>query len=501
MEMIKYSWNVYNMNYIIIVVGLLSLLGARLSAHSARGPETEKPVGTVRAYLDTLEQAGFSGAVLVEFHGKIVISKGYGYSDMLHGRRNSSRTVFDIGSITKQFTAAAILKLELEGRLSTDDKLSRFFKNVPGEKSDITIHHLLRHSSGLRSSIGGDYDSIAETDFIDSVMKSPLMFTPGTAFSYSNIGYSLLAIIIEKVAGVPYETYLYENLWRPAGMEQTGYRRPDFDKELIATGYYGDDRLWGKPTEKPWDAGGPYWHLKGNGGILSTAEDLFRWNQALTTDKILSEDAITKMHRPRLRDGEDSASYYAYGWDVHRTSRNTLLLWHNGSNGIFYADFYRYFDEGTTIIVLTNKSNGFQDTGGEISRTLFDSTYRPVVPIADNESNRSFTDHVIALTIREGFEAGAKGFGERKPGVNLLEGRVNSKGYELLGGGGVSQAVGLLKINVLAFPASANAYDSLGEGYLVAGDTTLAIEHYRKSLALDATNANAEKMLKRLKAK
>ena len=489
------------MNYVAIVVGFLSLLGGRVCAHSVPGLETEEPVGTVRAYLDTLEQAGFSGAVLVEFHGKIVISKGYGYSDMLHGRRNSSRTVFDIGSVTKQFTAAAILKLEMEGRLSTDDKLLRLFENVPADKSDITIHHLLRHSSGFRSSIGDDYDGIAETDFIDSVMRSPLKFACGAAFSYSNIGYSLLAIIIEKVAGVPYETYLYENLWRPAGMEHTGYRRPDFKEELIAVGYYNDDRIFGKPTEKPWDADGPYWHLKGNGGILSTAEDLFRWNQVLATDKILSEHAKAKMYRPRMRDGEDSASYYAYGWDVHRTSRNTPLLWHNGSNGIFYADFYRYVDESTTIIVLTNKSNGFEETGREISRALFDPAYRPVVPIADNESNRAFTAHIIALTIEQGVEAGARELGERKLGVNLLGERVNSKGYELLGGGGVSQAVGLFKLNVLAFPASANAYDSLGEGYLVAGDTTLAIEHYRKSLALDAANANAEKVLKRLEAK
>jgi tetratricopeptide (TPR) repeat protein len=241
--------------------------------------------------------------------------------------------------------------------------------------------------------------------------------------------------------------------------------------------------------------------LKGNGGILSTAEDLYRWNQALATDRILSERAKEKMYRPELRDGEDSASYYAYGWDVHRTRRNTTLIWHNGSNGIFYADFYRYVDEGTTIIVLTNKSNGFQDAGREISRALFDPTYRPVVPIADNEANRSFTDHVIALAAQQGIGAGAREFGERKPGVHLLEGRVNSKGYELLTGGNAKQAISVFKLNVLAFPGSANAYDSLGEAYMVAGDTTVAIENYRKSLALDPGNANAEEVLKRLKGK
>ncbi len=489
------------MRYIPLVVGLLLLLGTGASTHPDTGPEAEGTVPAVRSYLDTLELAGFSGAVLVELHGKVVISEGYGYSDALNRRKNSSRTAFDIGSITKQFTAAAILKLEMEGRLSTDDKLSKFFKNIPGDKSDITIHDLLRHSSGLTSNVGRDYDSITETAFVDSVMRSPLKFTCGTAFSYSNIGYSLLAIIIERVAGIPYETFLYQNLWRPAGMEQTGYRRPVFDEKLIATGYFGDDRIWGKPSEKPWDADGPYWHLKGNGGILSTAEDLFRWNQALATDRILSERAKEKMYRPRLRDGEDSASYYAYGWDVQRTRRNTTLIWHNGSNGIFYADFLRFVDEGTTVIVLNNKSNGFQAAGREVSRALFDPTYKPVVPIADNATNRSFTDHVIEVVAQQGIDAGAKELGERKTGVHLLEGRVNGKGYELLAGGNAKQAISVFKLNVLAFPGSANAYDSLGEAFLVAGDTTLAIENYRKSLALDPGSANAEEVLKRLGGK
>ncbi len=290
-----------NMKNFAMVATLVSLLGTRVCAHIDPDLEADQPITTVRAYLDTLERAGFSGAVLVEFHGNKVISEGYGYSDVLHGRRNSSQTVFDIGSVTKQFTAAAILKLEMEGRLSTDDKLSRFFKAVPGDKSEITIHHLLRHSSGLQSTIGGDYDSITAADFIDSVMRSPLIFTCGAAFSYSNIGYSLLAMIIERVSGVPYETFLYENLWRPAGMEQTGYRHPKFDEGLTAIGYHNDDRIWGRPTEKRWDADGPYWHLKGNGGILSTVEDLFRWNQALSTGKVLSEHAKTKMYHPRLK--------------------------------------------------------------------------------------------------------------------------------------------------------------------------------------------------------
>ena len=489
------------MRYFAILFGLLSLCGSVVASPVVAGMDEGETVATVRAYLDTLEHEGFSGAVLVEFQGKVVISEGYGYSDVRNKRKNSTRTVFDIGSITKQFTAAAIMKLEMEGKVSTEDMLPKYFKNVPADKYDITIHQLLRHSSGLKSNVGGDYEKITKAAFLDSLMRSPLRFQPGSAFSYSNIGYSLLGMIIEKASGMPYEKFLYDNLWHPAGMEQTGYKRPSFNDDLIAVGYRNDDRTWGKPTEKQWDADGPFWHLKGNGGVLSTAEDLFKWNQALLTDRILSESAKAKMYHPRLRNGEDSTSYYAYGWDVHKTPRNTTAYWHNGSNGIFYADFYRLIDDSTTVIILTNKSNGFQRTGREVVRSLFPPAYTPVVPIADNERNRSFTDLVIEITIQQGAEAGANELAKANKGQRLLEDRVNRKGYELLQGGKAKQAISIFWINVQAFPESANTYDSLGEAYLTASDTTLAIENYRKSLALDPENQNAAEVLQRLQGK
>jgi CubicO group peptidase (beta-lactamase class C family) len=486
------------MKIIALLLGVFSLFVLGADAPPAATARQEKALVTVHAYLDTLEHEGFSGTVLIGSNGKAVISEGFGYSDIQNKRKNSTRTVFDIGSVTKQFTAAAILNLEMQGKLSTDDKLSKYFKNVPADKAGITIHQLLRHASGLQSVVGRDYEPITEAAFIDTVMKSPLRFPPGTAFSYANIGYSLLGIIIEKVSGMPYEKHLYESLWHPAGMEQTGYRRPHFDDDLIAAGYTADDQAWGKPTGKAWDKDGPYWHLKGNGGVLSTAEDMFRWDQALLTDQVLPVAARAKLFHPKLREGEDTTSYYAYGWDVHKTARNTTVYWHNGSNGIFYADFYRFIDDGTTIIILINKSNGFQRIGGEIARALFSPTYKPVVPIANNERNRSFTDHVIQAAMQRGAEAGAGELSKAQPGQHLLEERVNRIGYELLQGGKTKQAVDLFRLNVEAFPISGNAFDSLGEAYLAAGDTTQAINNYKKSLTLDPENDNAKEVLQRL---
>jgi CubicO group peptidase (beta-lactamase class C family) len=489
------------MKYFAILFVLFSLHGLGVVSSVAAALEQRETVATVRAYLDTLEQEGFSGAVLIEFEGKVVVSQGYGYSDVQNRRKNTTRTVFDIGSVTKQFTAAAIMKLESEGSLSTDDRLPKYFKNVPADKSEITIHQLLRHSSGLVSTVGRDYEKITGAAFVDTVMKSPLKFRPGAEFSYSNIGYSLLGMIVERVSGMPYEKFLYQNLWHPAGMEQTGYKRPEFNNDNVAIGYDNNDHAWGKPTEKQWDKDGPFWHLKGNGGILSTVEDMLKWDRALLTDRVLPENARAKMFHPKLRKGEDSTSYYAYGWDVHKTPRNTTSYWHNGSNGIFYADFFRFVEEGATIIVMTNRSNGFQGAGGEIARALFSPAYRPVVPIADNEKNRSYTDHAIETAAQQGGEAATNELANARPDQHLLEERVNRRGYELLQGGSVKQAINVFRLNVQAFPKSGNAYDSLGEAYLTAGDTTLAIENYSKSLALDPENKNAEEVLKKLQRK
>ena len=462
---------------------------------------TPKTVKNVEGYLEKLEKIGYSGSALIAFNGKPVISRGFGYSDIERKLKNSPKTVFDIGSITKQFTAAAILKLEMQGKLSTDDKITRYFQNVPPDKSDITIHQLLRHSAGLRGGIGGDYEKITEAEFVEKVLSSPLRFPVGTQFSYSNIGYSLLALIVEKVSGQSYERHLYENLWKPAGMETTGYTRPNFDKNLIAVGYRKDER-WGKPTEKEWEKDAPYWHLKGNGGILSTTEDLLKWDRALLADKILSKEAKGKYYYPVLRKDETGRSHYAYGWDVTKTDRNTTRIWHNGSNSVFYADFYRFIDEGVTIILMTNSwQNSFNATGRVISKIIFDANYEPVVPIAETAANRTFTDEIIKLTLEKGLNVATESFQKRNKKIDLLENVINAKGYDLMNEKKLKEAIEIFKLNTFAFPKSANAFDSLGEAYLEAGNKELAIENYKKSLLLNPENENAREILKRLEDK
>ncbi len=144
-------------------------------------------------------------------------------------------SVYDLGSITKQFTAAAILTLEMQGKLAVTDLASKYLDGVPADKSAITLHHLLTHSSGLESDFSpSDYDPVGREEYVGRALQSTLLFAPGGGYEYSNAGYSLLAAIVEKVSGQPYEIYLTERVLKPAGMRETGYKLPTWVPDRVA---------------------------------------------------------------------------------------------------------------------------------------------------------------------------------------------------------------------------------------------------------------------------
>ncbi|HSG38033.1 MAG TPA: serine hydrolase domain-containing protein [Thermoanaerobaculia bacterium] len=318
----------------------------------------KRPDAELRQELDRLmsrlEAFGFSGSLLVARDGRVILEKGYGFADRDKGVPFTAETVFDIGSITKQLTAAAILKLEMEGKLKVTDPLSKHFEGVPEDKRGITLHHLLTHSAGFVDILGGDYDEMPRDRLVQGALASKLLWPPGTGYEYSNLGYSLLAIVVEKVSGRPYETFLQERLLKPAGLTLTGYRGPKWDLAKLAHGY-SRRGPWGTPLDHTWAPDGPWWNLRGNGGILSTVGELYKWHRALEGEAILSKEAKAKYQAPHVAEG--GGTHYGYGWSVAKTSRGTTLVAHNGGNGIFAADFRRYVDEGVVIAIGSNRSD------------------------------------------------------------------------------------------------------------------------------------------------
>ncbi|MEM8889674.1 MAG: serine hydrolase domain-containing protein [Bacteroidota bacterium] len=331
-------------------------------------------VERMERYLEDFEKAGFTGAVLVAEKGEILLRKGYGESDRAKGVPNKPETIFDMGSISKQFTAAAILKLEMQGKLKVEDKASDYLPELEGPRKDITLHQLLTHTAGLPGAIGSDEELIPRADYFKRLNGRNLLQAPGEKHVYSNVGYTLLALIIEERSGLRYEDFLRKELFLPADMEQSGYILPEWKAGEMAHGYRNNTDK-GLPTEQNWDENGPGLHLMGNGGLLSNVDDMYKWHQALAGEKILSESAKKKFYT-RHTPEEGGRTFYGYGWAIFPTRWDSELITHNGGNGIFFADFLRFIEEDVCIIFFTNAGNqDVERIAFRLARVMFEETY------------------------------------------------------------------------------------------------------------------------------
>jgi CubicO group peptidase (beta-lactamase class C family) len=326
---------------------------ARPAVNSTKAPDADATaVADTRTYLKRLEKLGFAGVVLVAKGDTPLFAEGFGLADRERGLRWTPATVSTVGSITKQFTGAAILALEEEGKLSVSDPISKYFDGVPADKSGITLHHLLTHSSGLTDPEGlDDWDPIPLADFVRKVLAQNLAFLPGRGYEYSNANFSLLGAIVEKLSGRGYEAYMRERLLLPNRMYETGYTLPQWGDGRMAQGYRAG-KLWGTVLGRPMLADGPAWPLRANGGIHSTAFDMLRWARALLDGRVLTPASMAKYWAPHVDEG--GGSFYAYGWVIDKAPDGKKIITHNGGNGIFFADMAIVPDAGLVIFLMTN---------------------------------------------------------------------------------------------------------------------------------------------------
>lgn len=303
--------------------------------------------------LSGLEAIGFSGAIVVEEGGRVVLRKGYGLADRAERLPYTPATVQDMGSITKPITAAAILLLEERGALSVHDPITRFFEGVPADKREITLHHLLTHTSGFTTDLGSDADPITANALLVMALASPLEFEPGARWDYSNAGYSLLGMVIERVSGRGYEEFVRQELLLPLGMRSTGYVQVNWPSAALAYGYVRGN-LYGRTPEQGWRADGPGWHLRANGGLQSTVGDMHRWLTMLRGQGPLSAAQVERW-TTGYADGGGGRSY-GYGWEVTELPEVGRLIAHNGGNPAFGADFVWLPDREIFFYVHGNSS-------------------------------------------------------------------------------------------------------------------------------------------------
>lgn len=295
----------------------------------------------------------FMGTVLVAQDTKILIDKGYGYANLEWQVPDSPEAKFRLGSMTKQFTAASILLLEERGKLKTDDLVKKYIPDAPATWDKITIYNLLTHTSGIPSFTSfPDYRSSEATpttpaQLVARFRDKPLDFQPGEKWSYSNSGYALLGYLIEKISGESYQQFVEENIFKPLGMNDSGY---DSNSAIILHRAYGYSPGPNGVTNAGYiDMTIPF----SAGALYSTTHDLLRWEQALFGGKVLSTASLKKMTTPFKND-------YACGLMVHAVNGHTAIEHGGGIEG-FNTEMAYYPNDKLTVIVLGNLNGSAPD--------------------------------------------------------------------------------------------------------------------------------------------
>ncbi len=332
------------------MIGLLVALTAKAQEFSTKAIE----------YLKAQEAVnGFSGSVLIARDGKALLRTGIGPANRELGVPNGPETKFRIGSITKQFTATAVLMLEQRGKLKLDDTVDKHLANAPEAWKKVTVHHLLNHTSGIPSYTSDpSYRKnmilpLTLSDLISRFREKPLEFEPGSDYRYNNSGYLLLGDIIQRLSGESYEAFLKKNIFEPLAMKNTGYDHWDTILENRATGY---SRVAGRFSNALYlDMSQPH----AAGALYSTVDDLWIWDQALYTDKVLAQAVLQRMFTP-------GRNNYGYGWAISKESARAQIGHGGGING-FSTFIYRTPASKTLVVVLSNLE---QANAGRIGRDL-----------------------------------------------------------------------------------------------------------------------------------
>ncbi len=470
----------------LVPVLLALLFGSAVPAASAdRAARIDE---LIAAYHDL---DAFNGMVLVADGEGIILEKGYGDAEVEWGIPNAPDVRYRVGSITKQFTAAAVMRLVDEGRLSLDATLSSV---LPWYRADtgslVTIEELLNHTSGIdRAGVARmiDAEGYRPMPLRDEVLEfcsGDLEWEPGTRFAYNNAGYLILGAVIEEITGATYAEALGDLILDPAGLTDTGVDRSDLVLPRRAGGYdRTPDGLRRAVFVEPALAASA-------GGVYSTAGDLYLWDRALYTDAVLSEDARARMFTPG-RGG------YGFGWWILQVPFGPegavrTLIRHPGEGDGFNSIFWRVPEDRFCVILINNFGRADLPAIGE-----------GVVDILYGRDAKISITAVMRQALDRGDVADAIGLyrdlkENQSDRYSFGEDEMNRFGYALLRRGRSEAALEVLALNTEAYPGSANAFDSLAEAHAAVGDTTRAIELYRRALEIDPEFENAAVQIEKL---
>ena len=305
------------------------------------------------AALAEAAKHGFGGAVLLEDKGVPILQAGYGYANRDKKIAFTVGTVGQIGSITKPMTALAILELAREGKLDVEKPVKTYLPSAAEPAASATLHQLLTHHAGLTDYCGDDFDLLTKADLLAKCMSRPLEHPVGQDH-YSNMGYSILAAVIEQVSGKDWETYLHEHIWAPLGMRRTGFAHfGEANRADFAVGYL-NDKPQGVISDEIAKLHGANWNLKGNGGVQSSATDMERFWRGLTgRTPGVSREVVRGMTTPR--DPIEGEAWEGFGLAVRLDATGKpYRIGHSGSDGTFFSYFGWLPQQDIFIYVVGN---------------------------------------------------------------------------------------------------------------------------------------------------
>lgn len=490
----------------LVLLGLVTLLAASAVCHSRTTPE----VDTVETFLwKEMKERHIPGMqVAVVQHGKLVLTRAYGLADVQHSVPVTTKTPFSIASMTKAFTGVAIMQLVEEGKLDLEAPVSQYLSGLPVAWRPVTLRQLLTHISGIPDIVdqknaklvgGGSPEA-----FISEANTLPMDFATGDRFSYNQTNYLLLGKVIEKLSGKSFEQFVTQGQLDVANMRNTYFggfsdiikdRAQPYALQHIGTNGTNTEKLSNifyesVPT------------LVAANGINTTAEQVADWIVALQHGRLLKrENSLSTMWTPGVLNNGSHGGFggplngYALGWPViYRPTHRAMAP--IGGN---WAALFIYPDDNLSVVILTNLQ-------GSHPEGFVDEVAGYFVPGIRNAVGFGIPRVITALQA----ELMKKGFDHVLDIVNdpqhkqvksqFREADVNSWGYRLRGQGQQKQALEIFKLNVSLFPASANTYDSLADAYEGLGNRDLAVENYKRSLALNPQNQNAVDRLKALES-
>lgn len=443
----------------------------------------------IHTFISNIHQDGqFSGALLVAEQGRLIYKKAFGYANRQTEELFTNQTPCYIGSISKQFTAMGIMVLQECGKLNYNQSIRSFFPDLPQCMQPVTVLHLLRHTGGL--ALFGDYPGMTEQDVFNVLAKQEsLRFSPGEKFEYCNAGYTLLGMIIEKVSGESLNDFLTANVFAPTGMKNTYVNSLALRDRKRATGYY----VFGH--ENNYDT-----FIGGAASVVSTIEDMYLWDKALTNPTIVSKKTLGKAFEADKLTNQDEiygTKGYGFGWFVSEKNAKKIIQ-HDGGFGGFRSYIERQPEQQNTIIFISNVRHSIT---GQIREGINNILEGKSYTIPKNSWANKLIERANSIGMANAI-AEYKRIKDTNEGNRYYfnEGEFNSLGYYLMRNKRIADAIKFFVLNTEENPTSANAFDSLGEAYLNAGMKELSEQSYKKSRELSeartTTKQSAEKITK-----